>query len=317
MKKTRKNNIFSVLLMTLMLCACSNTPVSTSSSVPTTSETPTVKEANVIILCGQSNAEGNTWNRMLMQKDEALFNKYFEAHSSNTKIKFRCNAMQPTHLNESKTFSSIRLGMGYDFERFGPEIGMNEVFETKTFERDLFIIKYASGGTTLQRDWLSTSSSTETLPVGVLYSRMVDYIHQCLSELEDQNYYPYIKGICWMQGESDGGYYANQYESNELNLMKDLREEFSYYVEEGDNKIKFVSGGISPYWENYSIINQGKKNNALLDEENNYYIDTIQNQLSYDQEPDNGIDYCHYDSLAMVELGKLFANALLSFDVIH
>ena len=136
MKKTRKNNIFSVLLMTLMLCACSNTPVSTSSSVPTTSETPTVKEANVIILCGQSNAEGNTWNRMLMQKDEALFNKYFEAHSSNTKIKFRCNAMQPTHLNESKTFSSIRLGMGYDFERFGPEIGMNEVFETKTFERD-------------------------------------------------------------------------------------------------------------------------------------------------------------------------------------
>ena len=317
MKKTRKNNIFSVLLMTFMLCACSKTPVSTSSNVPTTSETPTVKEANVIILCGQSNAEGNTWNRMLMQKDEALFNKYFEAHSSNTKIKFRCNAMQPTHLNESKTFSSIRLGMGYDFERFGPEIGMNEVFETKTFERDLFIIKYASGGTTLQRDWLSTSSSTETLPVGVLYSGMVDYIHQCLSELEDQNYYPYIKGICWMQGESDGGYYANQYESNELNLMKDLREEFSYYVEEGDNKIKFVSGGISPYWENYSIINQGKKNNALLDEENNYYIDTIQNQLSYDQEPDNGIDSCHYDSLAMVELGKLFANALLSFDVIH
>ena len=55
----------------------------------------------------------------------------------------------------------------------------------------------------------------------------------------------------------------------------------------------------------------------MLDEENNYYIDTIQNQLSYDKEPDNGIDYCHYDSLAMVELGKLFANALLSFDVIH
>lgn len=29
------------------------------------------------------------------------------------------------------------------------------------------------------------------------------------------------------------------------------------------------------------------------------------------------IDYCHYDSLAMVELGKLFANAMLSFDVLH
>lgn len=164
---------------------------------------------------------------------------------------------------------------------------------------------------------LSPSSATETMPVGVLYSGMVEYIHQCLKELEDQNYYPFIKGICWMQGESDGGYYANQYKNNELNFINDLREEFNYYMEEGDNKIKFISGGISPYWANYSIINNGKKENALLDAQNNYYIDTIQNNLSYDKEPTNSIDYCHYDSLAMVELGKLFANAMLSFDVLH
>lgn len=317
MKITRKNTLFPLSLMMFMICGCSNTSASTSNNNPTTSIEPVMKEANVIILCGQSNAEGNTWNRMLMEKNQALFDKYFEAHSSKTKIKFRCNAMDNAHLNESKTFSSIRLGMGYDFERFGPEIGMNEIFETKNFERDLFIIKYASGGTTLQRDWLSPSSVTETMPVGVLYSGMVEYIHQCLKELEDQNYYPFIKGICWMQGESDGGYYANQYKNNELNFINDLREEFNYYMEEGDNKIKFISGGISPYWANYSIINNGKKENALLDAQNNYYIDTIQNNLSYDKEPTNSIDYCHYDSLAMVELGKLFANAMLSFDVLH
>ena len=64
-------------------------------------------------------------------------------------------------------------------------------------------------------------------------------------------------------------------------------------------------------------MNTRKKENALLDAQNNYYIDTIQNNLSYDKEPTNSIDYCHYDSLAMVELGKLFANAMLSFDVLH
>ena len=100
-------------------------------------------------------------------------------------------------------------------------------------------------------------------------------------------------------------------------LLINIKNEFSYYLEEGDNKIKFVSGGISPYWANYSIINSGKQNNANSDPNNNYFIDTIKNQLSYDQEPTNGIDYCHYDSLSMVKLGELFANAMLSFDVIH
>lgn len=309
MENTRRKTLISLGAMLFMLTGCTNKPTPTP-------DKPEIKEANVIILCGQSNAEGNTWNRMLMEKDEALFNKYFEGDGSKTKIKFRSNAMDESHLNESKTFSSIRLGMGYDFERFGPEIGMNEIFETKSFNRDLFIIKYASGGTTLQRDWLSPSSSTDTLKVGPLYTGIVKYIHEALKELEDQNYYPYIKGICWMQGESDGGYFANQYKSNEQNLINDLRNEFAYYTEEEDGKIKFVSGGISPYWANYKIINDGKKENASLDPNNNYYIDTIEHNLSYDKEPTNSIDYCHYDSLAMVELGKLFANALLNSDVI-
>ena len=129
------------------------------------------------------------------------------------------------------------------------------------------------------------------------------------------NYLPYIKGICWMQGESDGRY-AKQYKTNEYNFISDLRKEFAYYLEEGDEKIKFISAGISSYWENYTIINESKKENAELDLNNNYYIDTIKANLSYNTEPTTGIDYCHYDSLAMVELGKLFAQAMMSFNVL-
>lgn len=70
MKVTRKNTLFPLSLMMFMICGCSNTSASasTSNNNPTTSIEPVMKEANVIILCGQSNAEGNTWNRMLMEK---------------------------------------------------------------------------------------------------------------------------------------------------------------------------------------------------------------------------------------------------------
>lgn len=308
-----KKHYLLLTLIPLILGACSSnsSPQEHASSIGELLP----KKANVIILCGQSNAEGNTWNKMLMEKDNDLFNKYFESNSSKVKIKYRSNAKNGSGSTESKNFASIRLGMGSNFDQFGPEIGMNEAFETADLNEDLFIIKYASGGTNLQYDWLSLSSSTSVLPVGVLYNELIDYVKESLNQLEEMNYLPYIKGICWMQGESDGRY-AKQYKTNEYNFISDLRKEFSYYLEEGDEKIKFISAGISSYWENYTIINESKKENAELDLNNNYYIDTIKANLSYDKEPTTGIDYCHYDSLAMVELGKLFAEAMMSFNVL-
>lgn len=308
-----RNKFLLLPLITLILGACSSSSSTEKSSSSSGEVLP--KKANVIILCGQSNAEGNTWNKMLMEKDKDLFDKYFESNTSKTKIKYRSNAKSGSTSTESKTFTSIRLGMGCDFDRFGPEIGMNEVFEVADLSEDLFIIKYASGGTNLQYEWLSPSSSSSTLPVGVLYNGIVDYVKESLNQLEEMNYLPYIKGICWMQGESDGRY-AKRYKANEYNFISDLRKEFAYYLEEGDRKIKFISAGISSYWENYTIINESKKENADLDLDNNYFIDTNKANLSYDKEPTAGIDYCHYDSLAMVELGKLFAEAMMSFNIL-
>lgn len=314
MKKQSKIKFIHLLYTFLLLCSCSSTPISSSSTSSSTSEEITYKEANVIILCGQSNAEGHTWNRMLMEKDRDLFDKYFEANQSRTKIMHRCNAMETQNYNESRDFMSVRLGMGYNFERFGPEIGMTEVFDSQELNRDVFIIKYTSGGTTLQNDWISPSSH----PAGsTLYNGMIEYVKKCLTQLEDDHYFPFIKAICWMQGESDGGYFYNQYQKNEANFIKDVRNEFEYYLEEGDGKIKFINGAISRYWENYTIINEAKKKNVEDDALYSAYIDTVAMGLTYDTEPTNGIDYCHYDSLSMVELGKAFAESILSFNILN
>lgn len=293
----------------VMLCGCEN---ENHYSEPEDNKI-IINEANVVILIGQSNAEGHTHNSMLMQTNPDLFNKYFDANSSKTKIIHKCVVLEPNNINESKSFESVKLGMGYSFERFGPEIGMTEVFDSQEFERETFIIKYTQGGSILQTQWVSPSSNSQT---GVLYSGMIEYVLECLSLLEEQGYFPYIKAVCWMQGESDGGYYSAQYEKNELNLISDIRNDLGYYLEEGDNKIKFISAGISQYWTNYQIINNAKKYNANLDSQNNYYIDTVALNLSYDKEPINNVDIYHYDSLAMIELGKAFAEAILSFNVL-
>lgn len=323
MKKTRKNNIFSVLLMTFMLCACSKTPVSTSSNVPTTSETPTVKEANVIILCGQSNAEGNTWNRMLMQKDEALFNKYFEAHSSNTKIKFRCNAMQPTHLNESKTFSSIRLGMGYDFERFGPELGMGETMRSRYLKdgdlRKSVIVKYTACGSTFTDHWYSESlledeelSSKLNLAqvrtnektqkqTGPLTNNLYQLIDATIQQLTNEGFESVIDGAVFLHGEQDAKFDVNMeiYEKALEYFIQDLRS--------------YVDNETLPFVISEALTNSAKYSNRLREIQKTV-ADRVDNTTFVSNEGlyTNTFEPWHFGAQSNMELGNRLAAEVIS-----
>ena len=125
-----------------------------------------------------------------------------------------------------------------------------------------------------------------------------------------------------MQGESDATSdhlsYASNYREYEDYFIEDLNEDLSHYKEDEDEKLKFIDAGISDCsaWYNYLLINASKKNNALQDPENRYFIDTISLGLDYSKEPTGAVDYYHYDSLSMIELGKEFAKALLSFGIL-
>ncbi len=123
-----------------------------------------------------------------------------------------------------------------------------------------------------------------------------------------------------MQGESD----SNEEEKTAVygtyldNFINDLNEDLTNYIEEGDEKIKFIDAGISESsaWTNYLRINQMKQDVQKLDEENRTYIDTIAMKLDFRKEPTSGADLFHYDSLSMVELGKAFMNAILEYNVL-
>ncbi|MGM9632311.1 MAG: sialate O-acetylesterase [Eubacteriales bacterium] len=262
-------------------------------------------EVQVVLLLGQSNAEGHTHSQYLSktvgEEKAQLYAEGFEE----VEICYANTISQNTSNGE---FVPVKLGQGSFQDRFGPEIGMAEKIAELDPEKRVVIIKYAYGGTTLNNEWRSPSSGN----AGRLYTGAVDYILQQLEALETMDLYPIVKAICWMQGESDAsGLSFNNYESLEANFVKDLREDLAYY-KPADSEIGFIDAGISDLtaWTQYKVINQAKMNLASKDEYHDY-IDTIAAGLKYNAEPVGAPDVYHYDSKYMVQLGYLFAEVLL------
>ena len=120
-----------------------------------------------------------------------------------------------------------------------------------------------------------------------------------------------------MQGESDSTSIGSSgYEELEDNFIKDIK---NHIEATQDEIVQFVDAGISdcPNWSQYyKIINQAKKNNVLKDSSNRYYFDTVDAKLEYRYEPISNPDINHYDSLSMIELGKLFSKTLFENAII-
>ena len=314
-----KLNVLISIFLLLGLSSCKNS--SSSSYASTSSSTTSIKQEeknnsiDVIILTGQSNAEGHTWNNELFKnidKDQAK--QYIDGYDK-IKIRFNCN----NGLNYCKDFQNVKLGYGLSTNQFGPEIGMAEYINnvSEFLNNDVYIIKYAVGGTSLYSDWRSPSSSTSNIPTGRLYTNLINYIDESINLLKEQNFIPTIKTICFMQGESDSTSIGSSvYEELEDNFIKDIK---NHIEATQDEIVQFVDAGISdcPNWSQYyKIINQAKKNNVLKDSSNRYYFDTVDAKLEYRYEPISNPDINHYDSLSMIELGKLFSKTLFENAII-
>lgn len=319
MKKNRKLVLFNMITL-LLLGACSDESPVTPSSEP--SITPSVdtpssvyvddRSVDVVFLAGQSNAEGHTYVDCLENQIEKgkITQDQFDYYSDfmTTKISYSCN----NNGNYSSGFTTVQLGQGFTFNRYGPEIGMAEVFEQQENRREIIIVKFALGDTSLYDDWRSPSSEDDTKSVGILYEKFVDYAYSALDELAEEGYKPHARALCWMQGEKDSlnSSYSAVYKELEKNFVDDVQDYLYDYIYE-DEGFHFVDAMISTYdgWIYRNSINISKKANA--DENDNYHIvDT--SDLSYALEPSiTSADYYHFDSLAMLELGRMFANTVL------
>lgn len=262
-------------------------------------------EVQVVLLLGQSNAEGHTHAEYLTKTVGADKAKEYQKGYDNVKISYNCTLGANTN---NGVFSRVKIGQGTNVSRFGPEVGIAEKISVLDPIKPVYIIKFAYGGTTLTTNWRSPSSKN----TGNLYQKGLEFILEQLGKLEREDLYPVVKAVCWMQGESDStSNDYNSYKKLEENFVKDLREALAYY-KDPSSEIGFIDAGISDSiaWTQYKVINQAKRELAL-EGEGHVYLDTIEANLRYNGEPAGAPDIYHYDSASMIKLGNMFADSLI------
>lgn len=264
------------------------------------------EEARVIILAGQSNAEGISQAEYLKKNTTPEQYAKYEAGFDNVYI----NSFS-TIQNEASGFVKCKLGHGVTDAFFGPELGLaeklNELYPDETF----FIIKYAWGGTDLCNLWRSPSSGGQ---VGQLYTGFIQYVKNSIKFLDIKNYDVKIEALCWMQGESDSVDLSSalEYESNLTNFISDVRFELGNWGSQ--DGVSFVDAYISDseYWTHYEAVNSAKQAVADLSPMN-AVINTISHGLTFSCEPFGEPDLAHYDALSEIKLGHLFAEECIRF----
>lgn len=263
------------------------------------------KVAKIILMCGQSNMDGNSYVKYLPNILDSNTLDSFTYGTEEVKINY-IGGFGYNHSNYD--FLNVKLGQGVSKDHFGPEIGLSKVIIDNSI-KDIFLIKLSLGNSSLINDWYSFSIDNKG---SELYNYFIHYVNLCISKLEEKDYKVDIISLLFMQGESDAFKgLCEKYEYYLDTFYKDIKSKFSIYL---DKKFSFIDALISdsPYWEEYKIINDSKI--SLSNKYNDYIIvDTIKNNLSYNKEPYEEVDYAHYDSQSEYKLGILYGEALLNF----
>lgn len=287
--------------MVQLLSACSkNSSREISNSI---SQKEDSNVAQVVVLLGQSNMEGHTNASYLTKTMPDKANEYVKGYGD-VKISFWNSGVY----SSNNQFANVKLGQGKSENHFGPEVGIAETMHNAS-KKNVFIVKYAQGATSLYNHWRSPSSNNGR--PGALYSGAIEYILKCIDALENMGYYPEIKAVCWMQGEDDSNSnrYTNYY-TYEKAFINDLRDDLLLYKDlDGIYFLDAAIAGID-VWKEHEIINKAKIQNAeedILSE----FIDTNAKGLHTNYEPVGAVDIYHYDSNCMIELGRLFGNVLI------
>ena len=187
-------------------------------------------------------------------------------------------------------------------------------------DEDIYIIKFAVGGTSLYQDWKSPSMVAEGENVSYCYHLLTQYIESGLEKLANLN--PKIVGFCWMQGEADSDFFDKSWDyfDNLCNFVGDLRELLN--EKSLNEKLNFIDAKIGSHWKYQEIVNSQKEKFATISKYN-HLIDTLApnlvkegvNGLIANEEPSATIfpiDPLHYDSTSMLKLGNLFADEIVS-----
>ena len=182
---------------------------------------------------------------------------------------------------------------------FGPELGFAQRFLELMPLEELWLIKYAVGGSSLlawERDWSAKRAAiADDADRGALYPRLIRHVRQVMQD-EDVD----LLASLWMQGESDSRYQpaAAQYQHNLKRLIADIRQDLD------QPRLQFVLGMVNPAPARFAFLSTVRAAQKQVAQTTPLVslVDTAGLTRHADE--------LHYDTAGQLELGRRFAQQL-------
>ena len=183
--------------------------------------------------------------------------------------------------------------------RFGPEVGFAHAFQNELQLDELWLVKFAVGGSSLlawEPQWSAERAAiTDDADKGALYPRLINHVNQVTQGREVQ-----LLACLWMQGESDSRYEpaAAQYHRNLQHMIAQMRADF------GQPEMQFIIGLVNPSPVRFAYLSTVRTAQKQVAQSlpNVSLVDT--DGLTKHE------DELHYDSAGQLELGRRFAHRL-------
>lgn len=297
-----------------------------------------LKDIDVYLIAGQSNGVGYTAVDSESEQAEIAKDERYRNGFDDVKYYGYVECNKDTTLPANIALRSVKLGKGADsqgktretkYETFGPELGMAKYFADNGIANTNYgIIKYAAGGTAIYDEFTSTMGSqygnwmspslvakygkgSATL-TGLCYANFLTTVRQGLKAYKDNGYNPVIKGLAWMQGESESQSANNSKRYAELlsTMIADMRKDLTEISGQNLSELLTVVAKIpSKYKDVVSSAAYVDVVRAQMDAvaENDADVITIDNDFVTLP----GTDNHHYNVPDMLQVGHNFAEAFI------
>lgn len=297
-----------------------------------------LKDIDVYLIAGQSNGVGYTAVDSESEQAEIAKDERYRNGFDDVKYYGYVECNKDTTLPANIALRSVKLGKGADsqgktretkYETFGPELGMAKYFADNGIANTNYgIIKYAAGGTAIYDEftsnmgsqygnWMSPSlvakygKGSATL-TGLCYANFLTTVRQGLKAYKDNGYNPVIKGLAWMQGESESQSANNSKRYAELlsTMIADMRKDLTEISGQNLSELLTVVAKIPSKYKD--VVDSAA------------YVDVVRAQMDAVVENDAdvitidndfvtlpGTDNHHYNVPDMLQVGHNFAEAFI------
>lgn len=281
---------------------------------------------DIYLIAGQSNAAGYTIVDATAESELNQMDSRFSTGFDEV-LYYGCSNVEVGASLPNMSVQPTKIGLGYTASHIGPELGM-AMYLANSNTNQVGIIKYASGASSIYDDYQSSQNSKrgnwyspgveaaigvpagDTAISGNCYHVFLEVVRKGLEAYKDLGYNPVIKGVAWMQGESESQSqkYSAKYAVLLNALISDMRADLSTITGTDLSTLQFVVAKIPSHYQptNPAYTDVVRQQQQIVDD-NDVFVSTIDNE----EFTLPGTDAHHYNWSDMLILGCNFAESFL------